>query len=169
MPRARPRNQGRPYTPSARCRRARREWSDVTRKYSGRSISTLEHAQHVGGAWSLHGQRRVCSDTSPTVASKPRCVLRQPAQRGIGRCDAERCLTQPRHGPVVDDVTLLVAPGCVEDPADVHSRHVTGDDAVDEPGGVTSGDEAEQRRDVDQRRRHSGWRCIRARGASRSC
>ena len=54
-------------------------------------------------------------------------VLRQPAQAGIGRGPAERVLRQPRHGPVVDDLAVLVAPRRVVDLSDGQLGRVTRD------------------------------------------
>src|SRR5207247_342950 len=55
---------------------------------------------------------------------------------------------------VVDDPTLLVAPGRVVDAADRELLRVPRDHAVDEPGGIGAGDEVlVEGRDVDERDR----------------
>src|SRR4030095_14322683 len=83
-------------------------------------------------------------------------VLSEPPQVRLGGGPAKSVLTQPRYGPVVDHMAVLVAPWRVEHLPHRHSCNVTSDDAVDEHAGVAARDDVlEERRNIDQRGRVS--------------
>ncbi len=101
----------------------------------------------------LNGQRRqIVADVDHLSVEAIADVL-EPAAAGIGRGDAEMVGVQSRHGAVVDDLAVGVAPGGVIDLADFLFGDIAGDDPIDEAGGVGAGDLIlEQGGDVDQRR-----------------
>src|SRR5208282_480332 len=71
---------------------------------------------------------------------------------GVGGGPAIVVFAETRDGAIVDDVALGIAPATVDDLIDRDFVDVASDDAVDEFGGVFSGDAIfEERRDVNQR------------------
>ncbi len=77
-----------------------------------------------------------------------------PAETGIRGRPPESLLGQPRYGPVIDDLAMLVAPRRVKHLAHRHLGDVARDDAIDQTRGILSGNEVlEERRNIDERRR----------------
>src|SRR6266498_1151062 len=77
----------------------------------------------------------------------------QPAQRWIGRRHPKRLLRLDGDRAVVDLLSIVVAPGRVEDLADLCFADVACDDMIEQPSGVTASDEIlVERGDVEQRR-----------------
>ncbi len=78
------------------------------------------------------------------------------SQRSDGSADVmrKRLLGQARHGAVVEQLAVLVAPAGVIDLADRHLEDVARGHLVQQARGVRALDDVfHQRRDVDQRRR----------------
>ena len=65
-----------------------------------------------------------------------RGVQQEPAVAGIGRGHAVLVVGEPRHGAVVQDLAVLVAPGRVQHLIDLQGGDVAGHDPVEEPAGV---------------------------------
>ena len=67
-------------------------------------------------------------------------VHQEPAVAGVRGRDAVSVLREARHGAVVEDLALLVAPGRVVGPVDRELGHVPRHHAVEEPEGVGARD-----------------------------
>jgi hypothetical protein len=103
---------------------------------------------------SLQRERRHLFGNVFDANGKALGVLRQPAQTGVGGGPAETILGQPRHRPIVDHLSTLVAPGGVVDLTDGERAGIARDDAIDQRNCIAAGDEVlEQWGDVDERRR----------------
>src|SRR5262245_55072720 len=80
----------------------------------------------------------------------------KPTQAGIRRGPAVSTFIQTRNGAVVNDLSLLIAPGRVDHLSNRNSSHIAGDDAIHKPRRVGAADPVlEKRRDVNQCRRVS--------------
>jgi len=108
--------------------------------------------KEAAGGGALHGQRGHVFGGVDDFYVETEGVLLEPAETRVGGSPAIVIFAETGDGAVVDDVALGIAPTAVDDLVDCDFVDVAGDDAVDEFGGVFSGDAIfEERGDVDER------------------
>ena len=108
--------------------------------------------QEAAGSGALHRKRGCFFGDVFDVYVQAESVLLEPAEAGVGGGPAVVVFAEARDGAVVDDFAFGIAPAAVDDLVDCDLINVAGDDAVDELGGVASGDAVfEEGRDVDER------------------
>ena len=127
----------------------------VTLKYFSAFDVGLGHLlQQRSRGRPLHRQRRDRLRHIFDRHVEPDGVLHEPSQARIGGGPPIALLAKPRHGPVIDDLALLVAPRRVDDLSDRQFRRIARDEPIDEPRRVASGDDVfVERRHVDERGR----------------
>ena len=109
--------------------------------------------QDLTRAWALEREGSRALRDVLNLHIETRRVQMQPPQRGIGRGHAVRLIAQDRDRTVVDLFALVVTPGRVQHLADLGFADVARDDVIEQPRGVTAGDQVlVQRRDIEQRR-----------------